>query len=134
MPRVRRIDWIPLPAGWYEYAIADGVDVALPGIYQWDIHGIGVYVGKYTSIKRPTREYANNVLKLANASYYRKSKPDGYRRIHRLLEEAIQQGHKVTLTILENVDVGRLQTRETELIEQRGSLNDPPYNRRAPKR
>jgi hypothetical protein len=113
-----------IPKGWYEYVVVDGVDVARPGIYEWEIDGWGTYIGKYTHISRPTKEYGKNVNSLLNGRAYKPLKPNGSRRIHRLLTRARQERRQVRLTILENVDPLHLNERENELIAERGSLND----------
>ena len=112
-----------LPKDWYEYVVVKGVDEARPGIYEWNIDGCGTYIGKYTHISRPVREYGKNVYNLLNGKAYRRSKPDGYRRIHRELAQAHCEGRRKRLTILENVDLSRINERERELIAERGSLN-----------
>jgi hypothetical protein len=50
---------------------------------------------------------------------------NSFRRIHRELAEAVRQGRRVTLTILENPPEGELGRREQELIRERGTLNGP---------
>ncbi|PBB67404.1 hypothetical protein CK228_16410 [Mesorhizobium sp. WSM4312] len=112
-----------LKPGWYNYIVAETVDEALPGIYEWRIDGVGTYIGKYTSIRRPKVEYSNNVLKILNGWPYRPQKPDSFRRIHRELVAAHREGRGITLTILENVEPSLLTKRERELIAERGTLN-----------
>jgi hypothetical protein len=54
-------------AHWFDFVVADGVDRNQPGIYEWNIEGVGIYIGKYNSIRRPMREYVLNVERvLAN--------------------------------------------------------------------
>jgi len=38
----------------YVYKVERGVDVRLPGLYEWHIEGVGSYIGKYKRIRRPT--------------------------------------------------------------------------------
>jgi hypothetical protein len=112
-----------LPKDWYEYVVVKGVDEARPGIYEWNIDGCGTYIGKYTHISRPVREYGKNVYNLLNGKAYRRSKPDAFRRIHRELAQAHRERRRIRLTILENVDLSRINERERQLIAERGSLN-----------
>jgi len=121
-----------LTPDWYEYVLIEGVNESLPGIYQWTIDGRGNYIGKYKRIRRPLKEYGRNVRKILSGKDYRPSKPDGFRRIHRELAQALREGRRITLTILENVAQPRINERERELISERGALNDPPFDRRTP--
>lgn len=117
----------PLPADWFTFVVADGVDCKLPGIYEWRIDGRSdrTYIGKYTRISRPKRAYSLNVAHLLANEPYRKSSPKGFRRIHRALAEAKSQGCSITLTILENPPLAGINRREQELIGERGTLNGP---------
>ncbi|AXV15800.1 hypothetical protein CYG48_08890 [Neorhizobium sp. SOG26] len=112
-----------LPKGWYLLYIADGVDPDRPGIYQWEIEGAGVYIGKYTRRSRPFLEYERNVIKILVGRPYRPQKPAAFRRIHRELCAAHLEGRAIKLTILENCTPEQLSERESELIRDRGTLN-----------
>lgn len=114
-----------LPPGWYAYVVAEGACEDVPGIYEWRIEGIGTYIGKFKRIRRPTREYGCNVVRLLNERPYRKGSPLGFRRIHRELAQAVRVGWLITLTILENPPVADLNRREAQLIRERGTLNGP---------
>jgi hypothetical protein len=61
---VAKIRAVLLLDGWYEVEIAEGVDLDRPGIYEWIIEGAGRYIGKYTHISRPFKEY-----KLTSSKY-----------------------------------------------------------------
>jgi hypothetical protein len=114
-----------LPDGWYTLFVAEDVDTRKPGIYQWII-GDDSYIGKYSDIGRPTRHYGRIVERKRAGQKYRPSNPDGFRRVHLALYDAITKGRKVELRILENVEPARLQERETELIRQmQPTLNGP---------
>jgi hypothetical protein len=123
-------DLTPRMAMWFKFVKLDGVSLQKPGLYEWSIEGIGVYIGKYSRSRRPLKEYGRNVQKLIEGRPYRHSNPDGFRRIHRALEEARRRGNRITLTILENVTPSELHRREQELIRERGSLNEPPFGRK----
>jgi len=103
--------------------VADGVDLDLPGIYVWEIEGVGTYIGKYTRRTRPLLEYERNVIKILSGRPYRPQKPTAFRRIHRELHAAHVEGRQITLTILENCMPSDLTRRERELILERGTLN-----------
>jgi hypothetical protein len=109
-----------LPIGWYQEITVIGVISDMPGIYEWRIEGMGCYIGQYTKARRPRREYALNVERILTEKPYRKGKPEGFRKIHLELAQAVQAGQKITLTLLENhaskVDRNR---RERELIAER---------------
>jgi hypothetical protein len=78
-----------LPDGWFSIEVAAGVDCSRPGLDEWHIEGVGSYIGKFKRIGRPTQEYGRNVLRLLRREAYRKGKPEGFRRIHRELAEAV---------------------------------------------
>lgn len=113
----------PLAKDWCTVTVIAGVDTGKPGIYEWIIAGAGSYIGKYTSIRRPTREYALNVERLLNGRPYRKGDAEGYRRIHHELAWACHDGRRIDLVILENVDPDNINAREGQLREERGTLN-----------
>ena len=105
---------------WYERKVNDGVDLKQPGLYEWRIESVGVYIGQYTRGRRPNREYALNVARLAACQPYRKAKPDGFRHIHRALADAVNRGLPITRTLLENQTSKELRNaREQVLIAER---------------
>lgn len=102
---------------WYTEVKLAGVLDTLPGIYEWRVDGIAVYIGQYTRVTRPRLEYTRNVHKLLNGLPYRKSKPDQFRAIHHELAGAVRTSRKITLTLLENVpDKSLRNQREAILI------------------
>ena len=112
-----------LPRGWYTLVVSEGVDRDLPGIYAWQIEGVGgAYIGKYEWSSRPIEAYTRNVTNLLNDRPYRKSKPDGFRPIHRALARAVRERRPVTLTLGENVPVDKIHQREDELQKEYGLL------------
>lgn len=108
---------------WYQVVIPEGIDLNQPGIYAWDIEGVGTYIGQSKNLRSRLREYPNNVRKLAEGLPYRKSKPDAWRHIHWRLHEAKLGGMGVTVTVLENCEIERLNDRERYWISIRGTLN-----------
>jgi hypothetical protein len=112
-----------LPPDWFTHVVADGVDPNRPGIYEWRIDGVGVYIGQYGRIRRPTKEYGRNVARLLMGQPYRSGTSAGFRPIHRALADAVQKGRGITLTILENAEPDNINRRERELTAERGTLN-----------
>jgi hypothetical protein len=113
----------------YPCIVNDGVNISLPGLYEWKIGERGSYIGKYKRIKRPTREYGRNVKRLMEGKAYRLNNPDGFRKIHLELAEAHRKGWAITLIILENAQESEINRCERKLIADRGALNTPPYGR-----
>ena len=114
-----------LPIDWCTTVICSGVDLAKPGIYQWEIDGAGIYIGKYTSPRRPTKEYKRNVVRLLTGklSHHVGGK---FRRVHEELAKAVQEGRRITLTILANAERLDLNRLEQEFIRLRkANLNGP---------
>ena len=89
-----------------------------PGVYRWTIQGGGIYVGRFTHSSRPLKEYARNVDRLLNGKPYRPKKPDGFRRIHNALAQAVRDGRAITIEIVENVELEFLNGREKFWIAQ----------------
>jgi|ERR1700678_1385452 len=114
-----------LPEDWFDLDVPHDVDLDKPGIYIWEIEGAGKYVGKYTRIERPTKQYGRNVRRIfSGRPYHDKSKPDGFRHIHRELAKAHREGRKIILHIPENVPNPEARhAREGELIAECGNLN-----------
>ncbi len=103
--------------------IAQGIDLDLPGIYEWRIEGSGSYIGKSKRLKRRLREYPNNVRKLALNLPYRAGKPTSFRAIHHEMFRAHVDGRPVVFSVIENCPLERLNEREQFWIKSRGSLN-----------
>lgn len=105
--------------------LADDVSLDKPGIYTWTIEGVGRYVGRYTNASRPLTEYSKNIRNLLAGRSYRKSNPDGFRKIHRELANAVQNGVAIELRIEDNCDQSELNQKEREAIKRLawGGLN-----------
>ena len=107
---------------WYQEIVVIGVSSDMPGLYEWRIEGAGCYIGQYTHVLRPRREYGLNIGRILAEKPYRKGKPEGFRLIHRELAKAVQAGRSITLTLLENhVLKADRNRRERELIVERRS-------------
>ena len=105
---------------WFTEVVATGVNPDRPGIYEWRIEGVGVYIGQYGRARRPRREYARNVERLLARAPYRKGDPEGFREVHQALAKARAEGRTITLTFVENQEVkSDRNRRERELIEER---------------
>ena len=115
-----------LPDLWYTLFKPAGVDLDKPGIYCWVIDGVESYIGRYSDKERPTRHYGRIIERYRNGGDYRKSNPNGFRRVHIALSDAEKNGAKIELHILENVEAALLQEKETEWIQKkRPPLNGP---------
>lgn len=111
---------IALPQNWYQELLVEGVDPTQPGIYEWRIEGAGAYIGQYTHASRPRRAYGRNVANILDGRAYRKGKPDEFRSVHRALAQAVREGRRITLSLIENVaDKPSRNRRERELIALR---------------
>ena len=51
MKTVRKDSFV-LPDAWYSLTIADGADSDFPGLYEFEIEGVGSYIGKYTNLSQ----------------------------------------------------------------------------------
>ena len=109
-----------LHPGWYHEITIPGVDPGQSGIYEWRIECLGCYIGQYTHALRPRREYGLNVGRILAGRPYRKSNPEGFRKIYRQLAKAVEDCRLITLTLLENQPMkADRNRRERELIAQR---------------
>ncbi|HHX8547069.1 TPA: hypothetical protein ACVO3J_004590, partial [Vibrio alginolyticus] len=92
--------------------ISQGVDSEQALIYMWEIYDnndvlVGRYVGKAKNgARRPLKHYKRNVERLLKGRPYRKSNPDGYRVVHKVLAEAVDKEQIIKLYFLTNIDDG----------------------------
>jgi hypothetical protein len=107
---------------------SDEVDERGPLIYMWEIrdpHGklVGRYVGKAKAgANRPRTHYARNVANVLAHKPYRKSNPNGYRRIHLALALAQTSQSAITLTFLCNPKPGEnINDAERRCIKEQNS-------------
>lgn len=107
--------------GWWTLIIPPGINLAEPGIYEWRLDGIGIYVGKSCRLPRRIQEYPNNVRKLISGAPYRRNQPTGYRIVHHQLKQAYDSKIGVIVTVLENCARSELNERERYWIELRKS-------------
>lgn len=100
-----------MQADWFTVETIDGATLNLPGIYRWEIDGVGVYVGRYTWPSR-LKEYRKNVARLHADEAYRPSNSYGFRAIHRALASASQKGCRIKFVVVENCSRDQLNERE----------------------
>lgn len=93
-----------------------------PGIYLWRI-GEETYVGKATSLRSRHREYRSNTRRSLAGGVYRKSNPDGWRRVHLELAKAVQAGRPISVEVLEFCAKEQLNERERYWLGIFGTLN-----------
>lgn len=105
-----------------------------PLIYRWEITSsegqrLGCYIGKASKgARRPESHYRRNVNRLLRGMHYRKSKTDGYRKVHDALAQAVREGHKITLYLMCNVSENEdINVEEQKYIKQYDCLGDAPW-------
>lgn len=115
--------------------VATDVKPHLALIYMWEIHDenkklIGRYVGKAKNgASRPLKHYKRNVSRLLKGKPYRKSNPNGFRKIHRALADATQmKGTSITLYLLENISCSsKIDDRERYWIDKKNTLGNESW-------
>lgn len=110
---------VNLRVDWWKQNIGPDIDLTQPGIYEWQIEGVGVYIGQSKRLRQRIREYPNNVSKLLRGAPYRKSKLTAYRAIHHELKRAYEDLNLVSVTVLENCNISELNERERHWIAVR---------------
>ena len=108
------------PSGdWWSLNVPVGIQLVNPGIYEWRLEGIGLYIGQSRRMRARIREYPNNVRKLLAGAPYRAGRPTNYRAIHHDLQRAYKTGATILVTILENCCLTELNARERYWIARR---------------
>jgi hypothetical protein len=107
------------PTDWFTQNIPDDINLDAPGIYEWRIEGVGVYVGKSKRLRSRLKEYPNNVRKIVEGRPYRKNNHDGFRVVHHKLREGRDCKLTITFTVLQNCNVGEINKREQFWIKSR---------------
>lgn len=98
----------------------NGVEEGLPLLYLWEIGGLR-YIGKASrGSRRPLKHYSRNVRRLLAGLPYRRSKPEGFRNVHRALHAAVLQSLPIKLVLLKNVELARINEEEQVAIRQYG--------------
>ncbi len=109
---------------FYIRTFEDHFDPHAPGIYEWRIEGVGVYVGKAKKLKSRVRDYPNNVRKLIAGLPWHGNPAKSYRAIHMALRQAHDDGLSVTVSFLENCSLEDLASRERYWIAARAREAD----------
>ena len=92
---------LKLRQGWY-LIVTQGFDLDKPGIYEWRIGDIGLYVGKAKRLRRRIRDYPNNIRRMIEGLPWHGNDAKQYRGIHYELRTAYDAGVEVRVQILEN--------------------------------
>ena len=110
------------------------VDQAAALIYRWEIKDAagelkGLYIGKAKAGGgRPLKHYKLNVKRLLAGKPYRASNPDGFRKSHRALADAVRNGYSVTLSFVCNIAQGEsIDFVEQSLIAQHGCCGEAAW-------
>lgn len=91
----------------------NGVDQNKALIYKWEIRDAegqlrGLYIGKAKAgAERPLKHYRRNVRRLLAGKPYRASNPEGYRKSHRAMANAVDNGYTVGLSFVCNIPDGQ---------------------------
>jgi len=94
-------DRIALRSDWYVREIEQTLDLEQPGIYEWRIEGVGVYVGKALRLKSRLRAYPNNVRRMLQGVHWHGHATRDYRPIHHALRDAHDSQAVVIVRVLE---------------------------------
>ena len=105
----------------------EGADLDRPGVYRWLADG-QTYVGKASNLRSRLNEYLRNLRKIEMGQPCRKSKPEGFRSVHRHLAKAKATGAVLEWEVLEFCAKGApLLMRERHWIRFLApTLNGPP--------
>lgn len=87
---------------WYIREVPPEIDLNAPGIYEWRIEGLGLYVGKALKLADRIRAYPNNVRRMIEGLHWHGNPNRQYRLIHQALKEAHDLERVVRVTVLEN--------------------------------
>lgn len=110
-----------LRPGWYTRDIPDHVSLNSPGIYEWRIDGVGIYVGKAKRLKSRLDAYPRNVRGIVLGVPWHGQEGRRYRPVHYSLHRAYEDGTVATVGVLEVCEVADLIERERFWIELRRS-------------
>jgi hypothetical protein len=107
-----------LRQGWYSRVDAD-FDPCLPGVYEWRIPGVGLYVGKAKALHKRINEYPNNIRRMLDGLSWHGDPTKNYRLIHHELRKAYEEGRLVSVVVLENCESSKRAERERWWIQKR---------------
>lgn len=86
---------------WYIREIEASLDLDQPGIYEWRIEGVGIYIGKALRLKNRLRAYPNNVRRMLRGLEWHGDPTRSYRPIHHALRDAYETHAIVVVRVLE---------------------------------
>lgn len=109
----------PLREGWYVREVEANLDLEQPGIYEWRIEGVGVYVGKALRLKSRLRAYPNNVRRMLQGLHWHGDPTRDYRPIHHALRAAHDTEAVVGVRVLELCSPEARNEREQHWIRLR---------------
>ena len=89
-------------ARWYTFVNDLKADLDLPGIYEWRIPDVGLYVVQASKLRSRLADYENNILRMLEGMPYHGDPKRDYRPIHYELLRAHNQGVSVIAAVLEN--------------------------------
>jgi hypothetical protein len=92
---------IVLRPDWYRRSIDATLNLDQPGIYEWRIEGVGIYIGKALRLKRRLAHYPNNVRRLIQGLPWHGNPAKDYRAIHHALRDTHEEKILVSVTVLE---------------------------------
>ena len=104
---------------FYTQNIASEFDLNAPGIYEWRIEGVGLYIGKALKLKSRIRAYPNNVRRLIAGEHWHGDPSREYRIIHKALRAAHDERVAVVVIVLENCHRDDRTMREQHWISRR---------------
>ena len=99
------------------------IDLAKSGIVAIIVDGGGIHIGKYTSLSTYIKELSQNVGNYIEGRPYRENNPDGFRRIHRALGEAVKVKAAISIVLMNNWDSqSQGENLKNKLMEPIGTL------------
>jgi hypothetical protein len=108
-----------LRPNWYVPPDEALFDLDRPGIYEWRIAGVGIYVGKAKALRRRLRDYPNNVRRIVDGLAWHGNPKKNYRQIHHALRDAYEAGLRISVVVLEVCHPDARAERERYWIERR---------------
>jgi hypothetical protein len=108
-----------LREGWFQLAIDPSLNMDAAGVHQWSIEGVGVYIGKAKVLSTRLRAYPRNVIAMMEGRPWHGNPLKEYRKIHKALCKAHDNGTVVTVTVLEICDPSVRAEREGHWIRVR---------------
>jgi hypothetical protein len=103
--------------------VMPGIDATKSGIVAVIVDGGGIHIGKYTNLSNYTKELSQNVGNYVDGRPYRENNPDGFRRIHKALGEAVKVSAAISFVLMANWDNQSTgENLKNKLMESIGTL------------